>query len=420
MLTATFTTRGSVVDLPSSSASDKPRSHAETRSGKSLDVVEILALAIPKLGIILDTNDRIAAAGNSVCTSILNPIVRSKNFPENVTKATLDLLYQLTRIPQSARSWKREVNDAFSDPRFFASPLDIIRSGWIPILRQLSLNDKDRIPDILLRTSAPSTAGIVFGVGAVSARLEADRKTQLNLRRIALLVMAGDEDSHVQHLPLIQEKLVDLLTATTTSSPSCATRADLYILLQALVLHIAPTQLARLWPIINSELHAVLSSLLPDSDTQTQETYNTSALLQACKLLDLLITIAPDDFQLLEWLYVTDTIDAVYRPSDWRPTALVDEISDELGSLGQMSPGAGLSAVQQSDLGAKRRMLLEVDDAIELKKMEKSEVVIKLLTPWFGHLSIATFEGVYGMGSPDLEHCKNLVLKDICDDGTIV
>ena len=382
--------------------------------------MEILATAVPKFSLILETNDRIAAAGNNICTSVLNPTFRSKSFPENVAKPTLDLLYQLSRIPQSAKSWKREVNDVFNDPKFFASPLDLIESGWVPILRQFSLNDKDRIPDLLARTSSPTTAGIVFGVGAVSARLEADRKTQLNLRRIALLVMAGDEDSHVQHLPLIQEKLVDLLTATTTSSPSCATRADLYVLLRALILKTAPTQLAPLWPIVNSELHAVLSSLLPDSDTATQEMYNASALLQACKLLDLLITIAPDDFQLLEWLYVTDTIDAVYRPSDWRPTALVDEISDELGSLGQTSQGTGLSTSQPTSMGAKRRTLLEVDNGADLKAMDKSEVVIKLLTPWFGHLSIAAFEGVYGMGSPDIEHCEKLVLKDICDDGTIV
>ncbi|KAL9096355.1 MAG: hypothetical protein Q9165_001352 [Trypethelium subeluteriae] len=400
--------------------SDKPKSQAEARSSKLLDVVDILATTIPKLGLILETNDRIAAVGNSICTSVLNPVFRSRNFPENVTRATLDLLYQLSRILQSSKSWKREANEAFNDPKFLATPFDLIELGWMPILRQLSLSDKDRIPELLSRVSSPTTAGIVFGVGAVSARLEADRRTQLAIRRVTLLAMAADEDSYVQHLPLIKEKLVDLLSATSTSSPSSATRADLYLLLQALTLRTSPTQLAPLWPILNSELHVALSSLLPESETLTQETYSAPALLQACKLLDLLITIAPDDFQLIEWLYVTDTIDAVYRPSNWQPTALIDEISDELGSLGQMSPGAGLSSTQTSNMGGKRRMLLEVDNDLDVKRMDKSEMVVKVLRPWFGHLSIAAFEGVYGMGSPDLEHCEKMVLRDICDDGTIV
>ena len=385
-----------------------------------MDVVEILAAAIPKLGLVLDTNDRIAAAGNSICTSVLNPIFRSKTFPENITKPTLDLLYQLTRIPQSSKSWRREANEAFNDSRFFATQFDLIDSGWVPILRQLSLNDKDRIPELLSRISSPTTAGIVFGVGAVSARIEADRRTQLNLRRVALLTVASNEDNYVQHLPLIQEKLVELLGATSTSSPSSATRADIYLLLRALILRTSPSQLAPLWPVLNSELHAALSSLLPESDVQAQETYNALSLLQACKLLDLLITIAPDDFQLLEWLYVTDTIDAVYRPSDWHPTALVDEISDELGSLGHMSSGIGLSATQASNMGGKRRMLLDIDDDMDVKRVEKPEMVAKVLRPWFGHLSIAAFEGVYGMGSPDLDHCEKRALRDICDNGTIV
>ena len=392
----------------------------ETRSSKSLDVVEILAAIIPKLGLILETNDRIAAAGNSICTSVLNPIFRSKNFPDNVTRPVLDLLYQLTRIPQSSKSWKREANEAFNDSKFFVTPCDLIEAGWMPILRQLSLGDKDRIPDLLSRISSPTTAGIVFGVGAVSARLEADRRAQLTLRRIALLTMAAEEDNYVQNLPLIQEKLVDLLGATTTSSPSSATRADLYVLLRALILRTSPSSLAPLWPVLNAELNAALSSVLPDSDDPVKETYNASSLLQACKLLDLLITVAPDDFQLLEWLYITDTIDAVYRPSDWHPNALVDEISDEVGSLDQTSPGVGLSATQPSTLGGKRRVLLEVNEDLDVKKVEKSEMVAKVLKPWFGHLSIAAFEGVYAMESPDLEHCGRLVLKDICDDGTIV
>ncbi|KAI9691384.1 MAG: hypothetical protein M1820_009687 [Bogoriella megaspora] len=418
LLTATFTTRGSVLDLPSSSASDKPNSQPASRLGKPLDLVEVLALAVPRLGLVLDSNDRISAAASSICTSVLSPIFRSKNFPDNATKATIDLLYQLSRLSQASKVWRREANEAFNDPRFFATSSDLIESSWMPILRQLSISDRDRLPELLSRIAPPTTAGIVFGVGAVSARLEADRRTQLVLRRVALLILAAAEDNYVQHLPLIQEKMNELLAATATSSPSSAARADLYMLLRALILRTTPSQLAPFWPVLNAELHAALSSVLPDSENQ--ETHNAPSTLQACKLLDLLITVAPDDFQLLEWLYITDTIDAVYRPADWQPSALVDEISDELGALGQSSPGAGLSGPQITRVGGKRRLLLEVEDGLDLKRMEKSELVAKVLRPWFGHLSITAFEGVYGMGSPDLEQCEKSVLSDICDDGTIL
>ena len=61
----------------------------------------------------------------------------------------------------------------------------------------------------------------------------------------------------------------------------------------------------------DAELYDALSSLYP---TETHDTYNTSCVLQAAKLLDTLLTIAPDDFQLREWLFVTDTIDSNDTP----------------------------------------------------------------------------------------------------------
>ncbi len=85
--------------------------------------------------------------------------------------------------------------------RFFASSLALVQSDWLPILKQWTMSDKERMPEILSRITPPTTAGIVFGVGATSARLEADRKTQLNLRRVATLVLASAYDTFVTDLP---------------------------------------------------------------------------------------------------------------------------------------------------------------------------------------------------------------------------
>jgi hypothetical protein len=93
----------------------------------------------------------------------------------------------------------------------------------------------------------------MFGVGAASARMEADRKTQLNLRRIGTLVLAAAEDAFVVNIAGVQEKVVELLTATAASSPSSATRAEVYMVLRALLLRVSPVHLAPLWPVINAD-----------------------------------------------------------------------------------------------------------------------------------------------------------------------
>ena len=49
------------------------------------------------------------------------------------------------------------------------------------------------------------------------------------------------------------------------------------------------------------------------ADQNDGEKYTNAAILQAGKFLDTLVTIGPNDFQVYEWLSVSDTVDAVYR-----------------------------------------------------------------------------------------------------------
>ncbi|KAH8910886.1 hypothetical protein BR93DRAFT_943130 [Coniochaeta sp. PMI_546] len=426
LLTAIFTTRPSIAET--SGAADQSEKRLSDASGLSPvprlpaeradDVVGILSSIVPNLPKILVEPDRVLTAATAISTNVIGPALRSKSFPDTVSKSTLVLLQELSRLPNNQRSWKKDVGDVFNDGRFFGSKLSLIQNEWLPLLRQWIVSDKDRLPEIVSRITPPSTAGIVFGVGATSARLEADRKTQLNLRRIATLILASAEDTFVTDIPTILDKLVELLGATSTSSPSSTTRAEVYMVVRSLVLKTSPIHLAPLWPIINAELHAAISSVVAADHTFLSDTYNNTSILQACKLLDLLICVAPDDFQLHEWLFVTDTIDAVYRPSDYQPVALVDELSEELGSS---MIGHGALGEVTATVGPTRRMLLGpggVNDEVSMER--KDELVAKILRPFFSQLSIFAFESTYAMVPMDWGVCTQGLLKDLFDERSIV
>ncbi|KAH8676625.1 Dopey, N-terminal-domain-containing protein [Tricladium varicosporioides] len=420
LLTAIFTTRP-MGFLEAPEGDEK----STTTSTKSIprcdDVVGILASIAPNLPKILVENDRVVAASNTISTSVIGPTFKSRLFPDNVSKSTLVLLYQLSRLSNTQKAWKKDLGDAFNDARFFSSNVSLVESDWLPLLKQWAISDKERMPELLSRMVAPATAGIVFGVGATSARLEADRKTQLNLRRMATLVLATMDDSFVTDLPNIQEKLVELLPATTTSSPSSTTRADIYLLLRALVLKTSAVHLAQLWPIINAELHTAISSIVAPDHSAPSDTYNNASVLQACKLLDTLICIAPDDFQLHEWLFITDTIDAVYRPSHFHPTALADELSEELGATATGSAFQTESSPMQASRSATRKPLIGPGGISDEGNWErKDELVAKVLRAFFGQLSIYAFESTYSMGAPDYEACKAGLLRDLFDEKSIV
>lgn len=385
------------------------------------DVVSILASIAPNLPKILLESDRILTAANTISTSVIGPTFKSKTFPDNVSKSTLILLYQLARLPNTQKSWKKDLGDAFNDTRFFANSVALVESDWLPLIRQWALSDKERMPELLSRLVAPTTAGIVFGVGATSARLEADRKAQLNLRRVATLILATIDDNFVADLPAMQEKIVELLPATTTSSPSSTTRADIYILLRALILKTSAIHVATLWPIVNAELNAVMTSVVAPDHSAASETYNNYAVLQACKLLDTLICIAPDDFQLHEWLFISDTIDAVYRPPQFQPVALVDELSEELGSTTLSSAvNTEFPAIQTANNLMRKPLIGPGGISDEGNWERKDELVAKILRPFFSQLSIFAFETTYSMSPPDFDACRASLLKDLFDERSIV
>lgn len=395
-------------------------------------MVGILSTIVPNLPKILVENDRILTAATAISANVIGPTLRAKSFPDTVSKTTLVLLQELARLPNNQKSWRKDVADAFNDARFFGSAVPLVHAAWLPLLKQWAGTDKERMPDLLGRIAPPTTAGIVFGVGATSARLEADRKTQLNLRRIAVLVLACGPDALVSDLPAVLDKLTELLAATATSSPSSTTRAELYMVLRALVLRVSPVHLAPLWPVVNAELHSAIASVVAADHSLASDTYGNAALLQACKLLDLLVCVAPDEFQLCEWLFVTDTIDAVYRPGGgYVPVALVDEVCEELGAVGDRGDGGGevggvahhAQTGAQEGVGSKlRRPLLGTPGGIadEVGMERKDELVAKVLRPFFGQLSIYAFEATYAMAPVDREGCVAGLVRDVFDERSIV
>jgi len=384
----------------------------------------VLNEVIARLSSVITDHDRIVSVVTNISTNVLAPVLHARIFPDNLRSSYLQLWLNLTRISQASKIWKKDILEALNHAKLFSTRYDLVQSGWLPIFGQLMLNDKERLSEIIARITPPASAGNIFGVGASAARLEADKKTQLNLRRITLLLISGEKDSAISSYSILEEKIAELITGSAASSPSSATRAEVFMLIRALVLRTSYIHLASLWPIVTAELQRAISSSFPRSIDY--DLYNAFSVIQACKLLDLLLVVAPDDFQLHEWLFITDTIEAVYRPADRDPVALVDNIADELGSSEPQNaypptPGTDLTRTMSFSMRSSgtRAPLLGVM-AKELAEASKAEVVQTVLRPWFTGLSMQAFEATYGMLEVDWVACEEAVLRDLFDDGTLV
>jgi hypothetical protein len=376
-------------------------------------MLSILAVSMPSFITTLGDSDRINTAINGVSTNVVGPLIRSRLFPNNLNRNVMVLLQQMAKVPAAAKVWKKDIADAFNDPRFFGLQVDLIKNNWMDLLRQWAIADKDRLGELLGRLPPPSAAGIMFGVGASAARLEADRRAQLNLRRIAVLLLSASTDYFVGELPGLLQKLEDLLAATSSSSPSSATRAEIFMVLRALVLKTSAQTMAPFWPMINAELQEAISAVPQGLQS---DSYNPYSLLQACKLLDILLVVAPDDFQLLEWLFVTDTIDAVYPPNRWEPVALADEVSQSFGARNALTPSVSHEHTESTTRGGLKRPWLISE---HIRETAKDEIVERVLRPFFDRLSIYVFESTYSMEGADLGVCRDDLLADLFNESTM-
>lgn len=185
------------------------------------------------------------------------------------------------------------------------------------------------------------------------------------------------------------------------------------MVLRAVALKTSASAMAPFWPLINVELQEAISAVPQGSQP---EVYNPYSLLQACKLLDVLLVLAPDDFQLLEWLFITDTIDAVYPPDRWEPIALADEVSQTFGPRGASSPTVPTEMIEPPARGGLKRPWLISD---WIRETAKDDIVERVLRPFFARLSIYVFESTYGMGSVDETVCRDDLLADLFNESTM-
>lgn len=399
LFTAIFTVKPGGLDVaPQTVDGGFPKSTASIFDTRN--VVQVLCNTIPALIHVLTDSDRFASVLTGIGTYITGPLLRSKTFPQNDLLEALLLLQAMSKPASSNKAWRKDVFEAFNDSRFFASPLAIVRPGWLPLLRQLLLTDKTLLPQSLSQLTAPTTAGILFGVGATAARTEADKKMQAVLRRITLLFIAAEVDAFAGNVGQVHLKIEQLLQATKESSPSTAVRSDVYMLLRGLIMKTSPIHLALLWPTIDAELRGMFLSLT-DKDKATKSA--PTARLQAAKLLDLLLLLRPDEFQLHEWLFVTDTVDAIYPPADFVPSSLSDVVARAAPEVDEYPLPITFARKLRtpwlcSDMS--REVPIEDIDAM-------------LLQPFFRQLSIHAFEDIYSLGVVDKEACVDDLIADL-------
>ncbi|KAH7886231.1 Dopey, N-terminal-domain-containing protein [Phlebopus sp. FC_14] len=368
----------------------------------------IATTALPNLRKFLTDNDRVAGACSNIIYYVVTPGLKSKSKPLDLDRMVVEIIKGMTRIPPALKVWRAPVLDILYDNQVFNSN-STVATKWKPVIKALFDSDKTSLNDLLGRiATGPSTNIFTNRENEMLVR-------SLHLRRLSLVIFSGEKNHFLAQLPTIQEKLVDVLR--NVSSP--IVQSEVYLCIRVLLCRLSAHNLTSFWPVILTELYRIFEQII--TAVPADESEDLLLILSASKCLDLLLTLQTEEFQIHQWIFVTDTVDAVYRPDDWTPDAMFDQLAEIVGSLpvpdakertrGRSEAiypsAASVTFPSASDPRAMRRPMLNA-----LRQIDS----IRDLIPFFSHVSISSYESVYASaGNIDWEAVEQGILDDMFD-----
>ncbi|KAJ7116821.1 Dopey, N-terminal-domain-containing protein [Mycena crocata] len=347
----------------------------------------IATIAMPSLRRFLMDNDKVVASCTNIVYYIISPAMKGKSRPMEVDPNVVAIIQEMTKIPAALKTWRPPVTELLSDNRLFNCTAEGAEK-WKPIMKSLFDLDKASFPELLAKVATAPSANI-FTNREYEMLLRS-----LNIRRLSFVLFAGDKNHFLTLLPSIQEKLVDILRNVTAP----IVQSEVYLCIRVLLCRLSPHNLTSFWPVLLTELYRLFEQLMTTLPSDGSE--DLQLILSASKCLDLLLTLQSEEFQIHQWIFITDTVDAIYRPDECFPEAMMDQLAEIVSSLPvaeSREPPAtnGLiasPAAHMSSFGNQRAMRRPLLNSV--RQIES----IRDLVPFFSSVSISSYESVYASG----------------------
>ncbi|KAI9057020.1 hypothetical protein FKP32DRAFT_1598504 [Trametes sanguinea] len=352
--------------------------------------------AIPSLRKFLMDSDKILAACNQIVYNVVGPALKGKARPLDLEDDVIAVIREMAKINVAVKAWRSPVAEALNDNRCFNSSAEA-GEKWMPMVKALFDTDKTALPELLGKITTVASANI-FTNREYEMLLRS-----LNLRRLSYVMLSAEKNHFLAQLPSIQEKLVDTLRNVTAP----IVQSEVYLCVRVLLCRLSPHNLSSFWPVILTELYRIFEQILENIPSDGSE--ELGLILSACKVLDLLLVLQTEEFQIHQWIFITDTVDAVYRPDDWFPEALLDRLAEVIGALPVTESNIPRSAAQAQTPSVPnrpmRRPLLQ-----SIRQIDS----IRDLVPFFSTASISSYESVYHSGGLiDWQAVEKGLLEDL-------
>lgn len=364
-----------------------------TPQGVQEELIETLAEIVESFDDILEDSDKVSNCVNVIIFNLITPQIKSKA----INEIPIRILNLLKLIGQHCpnRSWKTLIGDLFNDNNFFsvsANRLEVwkkIISVWVSL-------DSDRIVELMTKVSSTSSTS-PQNLFLWNEKSELESKIYA-MKRMSFLILVQPNDFWLSYL----DEIFDKVGVSLMSSVPPAFKIQICILFRAITLKFNDIHLLPRWTIITQELISIFGLII---DKSLKELNNLSAeelqlILNGCKLLDQLLLLSNDEFNLNEWLFIKSNFDISYDTSS--NNDLLISIVDKF--------------VKETDLTLLKELPYKINqpssDLVPLLNGISSISSIANLRTFFESLSYLNYERIYGLYELDIRACE----VDVTDD----
>ncbi|KAL9539118.1 hypothetical protein MBANPS3_010455 [Mucor bainieri] len=350
---------------------------------------------IPRLRQLIGDNDKINSLLNNMVYYVVGPALKSRA----KSPVVLDQLCEMARMPFTYRTWRKEVWDVFTDNRFFYMN-SAACAKWLRVLQTAFSIEKERMTELMARiTTSPSNTFF-------SNRDQETLHRSLNLRRLSFVLFAGARDQYVPQLPIIQEKIVELLKLDHAEM----VHVEIYLCLRIVLMRFSQKHLMNFWPLLITELMRLFNTFVTTTSPEEAQ-----IALAGCKFLDLLCTLELDAFQIYQWIFIRDTVETVIKASKTAaegPTPIMESLHDKMAKMATTDAfdfSLAESSMQPS-LGALKRPMLTMHSIASIRQ----------LSFFIEHVGLYVYQSSFTLSKPDLPFIESLLQTDLLQEDTLV
>ncbi|ORZ17804.1 Dopey, N-terminal-domain-containing protein [Absidia repens] len=357
----------------------------------------------------------------------------------------VDQVVEMAKMPFTYKTWRKEVWDVFNEDRFFY----ITRTTalkWCKVLSTMFSLEKERFMELMGKIVTTATVNNSAFFTTSNKEHEAWQRA-LHLRRVSFVIFSGTLDQFVPQLPSLQEKIIGGLKLDHSEMM----HVEIYLCLRILLIRFSQKHLVNFWPVLISELMRLFNHVLSNGIHDKPE--EAQIALGGCKFLDLLCTLELDSFQVYQWIFIRDTVEAVIQreqPKTVEPTStatttlpIMDKLSDKLhfSTLSSSASSTSTPSALSSEVGTNNNTMtmLPMDQEGGTKMMtdwphntmtvpSTGELRRPMLTmhnigsisqlDFFIHqISLYVYQSSYMLAKPDLPFIESLLLQDLLDGG---